>query len=293
MEIVAVIRNKELLAQYQRSGVTGVIVNSRFSLKNNFTEEELIVINQYCKNRNLQFFVCIDALINETDLEELHHYLDFIKTIKPDGIYFADLAVLIYTRTHDFVCELIYDPGNLNTNDLDVSFFLRQNVDVVLARELTIREIANIIQKHPNRIEMQVFGHLRMSYSKRKFLSNYFNEIDESVVVDDVNNFSLVEESRSYKLPIRENKYGTVIYTDYVFIMYEELAYLSKILKRAIIDTDFITEEIGFEVIRDIRRLSTENSKFLLDNIRNSHFYLEFSNGYLYQKTTDKKEDNE
>lgn len=286
-------RNKELLAQYQRSGVTGVIVNSRFSLKNNFAEEDLVVINQYCKNRNLKFFVCIDVLVNESDLEELHHYLDFIKYLKPDGIYFADLAVLSYVKGHMLNCELIYDPSTLNTNDLDVSFYLKQNVDVVLARELTIREIADIIKKHQGRIEMQVFGHLRMSYSKRKFLSNYFNEIDEPIVVEGVNNFSLIEESRSYKLPIRENKYGTAIYTDYVFIMYEELAYLSKVLKRAIIDTDFIAEEIGLEVIRDIRRLSSENSKFLLDNFKNNHFFIDFSNGYLYQKTTDKKENDE
>ena len=293
MEIVAIMRDKEFLSQYQRSGVDGVIVNSRFSLKNTFKEEELVPISQYCKSKNLKFFVCIDVLVNESELEELYHYLDYVNYLKPDGIYFADLAVLDYVKSNLFDCQLIYDPSTLNTNDIDVTFFLNQNVDVVLGRELTIREVASLVSKHPNRIEMQVFGHLRMSYSKRKFLSNYFNEINEDVLVEDVGNYSLIEESRSYKLPIRENKYGTAIYTDYVLLMYEELAYLSKILKRAIIDTDFIDEEIGFEVIRDIKRLSRENSKFLLDNFKNSHFYIDFTNGFLYQKTTDKKDDNE
>lgn len=293
MELVAVLRNKELLDQYQRSGVHGIIVNSRFSIKNTFTEEELIIINQYCRSKKIKFFVCVDALVTESDLEELHKYLDFIKFLKPDGIYFADLAILTYSKMKYFDCEMIYDPGPLNTNDLDISFFINQKIGTVLARELTIKEIVEILKKHPDKIDMQVFGHLRMSYSKRKFLTNYFKEIDENVVVDGVNDFTLVEENRSYKLPIRENKYGTTIYTDYVLLMYEELAYLSRVLKRAIIDTDFISEEIGFEVIRDIRRLSTENSKFLSDNMKNSHFYINFSNGYLYQKTTDKKVENE
>lgn len=293
MEILANIKNLDLLPQYQRSGVNGFIVNSLFSIKNYFTPAQVDTINKYCRIKKIKFYVNVDVLVSEEDIEDLHRYLDYIHSLGPDGIYFSDLAVLYYMNLKGYKTQLIYDPSTLNTNDLDVSFYLNQGVDVVLARELTIREVVDIVKNHPKQIDMQVFGHLRMSYSKRKFLSNYFKEIEEKIDVDSVDDLSLIEESRNYKLPIRENIYGTAIYTDYVLLMYEELAYLTSALKRAIIDTEFVPEEIAIEVIRDIRRLSKDNAKFLSDNIKNSHFYIDFSNGYLYQKTTDKKENDE
>ena len=68
---------------------------------------------------------------------------------------------------------------------------------------------------------MQVFGHLKMSYSRRKFLGNYFKHIGSDVDLTNKRDVLLVEENRDYSLPIIEDRYGTRIYTDYIFLMHE------------------------------------------------------------------------
>lgn len=292
MELLVSIKDKNLLAKISNKGIDGIIFGGIFSNKYNFSLDEMREINEYCLAFKLKRYISIDSFISEDDLTTLYEYIRFIEGINPDGIYFQDLGIINCFKNFDLKNKLIYDPGTLLTNKRDINFYLSRNIDVVIARELTLEEIIEIIKDYPFRLDMQIFGYLRMSYSKRKILSNYFNEIGKEFKANDNSKLTLIEETRNYSLPIKETKYGTCIYTDYVFLMYQEYAYLSKVLKRGIIDTDFIDDDAVIDLIRDARRITTENAEFLESSfIRRNSNYL-FNSGYLYQKTTDKKEEN-
>ncbi|MDO5440305.1 MAG: U32 family peptidase [Erysipelotrichaceae bacterium] len=293
MELLVSLHDKSILERLSKSGIDGFIFGGQFSMKYNYSNEEIKDINDFCLINNLKRYISIDAFILENDKNDLYNYLDFISSLNSDGIYFNDMAIIYNAEKYGLQDKLIYDPSTLMTNANDISFYKDKGIDVVLARELTLDEIIEIVKKYPYELDMQVFGHLRMSYSKRKFLTNYFKEINKDIDIVNKEDITLVEETRNYKTPIKETKYGTSIYTDYVLLIYEEYAYLNKLLKRAIIDSEFISNDILFEVLRDAKRISVDNSGFLKSTFIKKHPEIDFSTGYLYQKTVNKKEDNE
>ena len=155
---------------------------------------------------------------------------------------------------------------------------------------VTLEEVKEIVKNLSGRVNMQIFGHLRMSYSKRNFLSNYFRQIGKDYDFKGKETLSLVEEQREYKMPIVEDEDGTYIYTDYVFEMFSEISELKNDLKRGIVDTLFIEDDaLIAQVLRDYKRVSATNGKFIRDSFLHNHPG-NYSSGYLYQKTNISKE---
>lgn len=293
MELLVSLKNMNLLEKLYPYEIDGIVFGSKFSNLYHYSYDEIKEICLKCDEHNLKKYISIDSFINENDIDALKEYLKFISTLFVDGIYFNDLAVIEVAKIYGISHKLIYDSSTLSTNINDIGFYIKRGMGVVLARELTLQEISEIVKEYPYRLDMQIFGHLRMSYSKRKFLTNYFNEIKKEVNFLNADNFTLEEESRNYKLPIIETEYGTSIYTDYIFLMYEEFPYLSKILRRGIINSEFMDDDLLFDLLKDIKRVNIDNAEFLTNAYTNIHYKDNFSNGYLYQKTVDKKQDDE
>ncbi len=295
MEILLTLKNMDNLFKIAYKEIDGLVFGGPFSLCFDFDLEQIKKINEYCLNNGVKRYITVDTFICEGDKVALYEYFDFLKEINPDGIYFTDLGVIKAASNVGLGNCLIYDPDTLMTNSLDVNFYARQKIGIVLARELTLEEVNKIVDKNPNEVDMQVFGHLKLSYSKRKFLSNYFKHIDSDVNVEGKRSIRLIEENREYSLPVIEDKYGTRIYSDYILLMYKELVPLKNKLKRVILNDIFIENNgIIFDVARDIRRLTQENAEFLYSNLINKYPNVPFSTGYLYKKTSKVKEgDNE
>ncbi len=293
MERLITLSSIRNLNKLSSSSCEGVIFGSNFSTRFNYSLNEFEDINEYCLKNKLKRYVNVDVFINERELTRLKNYLEYIKDKEFDGIYFSDLAVLSIAKELNIEDLLIYDPDTLMTNTLDISFYLKRGLGVVLARELEIRELLEVVKNNPMKLDLQVFGHLKMASSKREFLNNYFNYIGVPLNLKNMKTIRLVEENRNYELPIVEDKYGTRIYTDYCFVMYHELAYIKDYLKRLIIDDNFIKDfDVVLEVAKDIKRLSADNSEYLFKMFKNNHPYLQLSSAYLYQKITKKKEEN-
>lgn len=293
MELLATLSNINNLEKLKNSGVDGVIFGSKFSLRFNYSLDELKKISVYCHENRIKKYVSIDAFISEKQLDDLVEYLVFLKELRLDGIYFTDLGVFNLAKQVDMFKGLIFDPDTLITNSLDAAFFIKQDVGVVLARELTFKEIEEIVKRNPGEVDLQVFGYLKMSYSKRKFLTNYFKHIGEEKNFAGNKDLRIVEENRDYNLPIVEDDFGTRIYSDYCLLMYEELTKLRPYIKRAIVEDSFLDSNIIIDVVKDIRRLTGENAAFLKDSLINKYPNVTFSKGYLQQKTTKTKEEND
>lgn len=293
MELLCTLSKLDRLEKIVNSGVDGLIFGSAFSLCFDYDLQEFDYINDYCLKHNIKRYVSIDAIIFEEDKAALYDYLNKLKDVNPDGIYFADLGIIRAAKNMGLKDKLIYDPNTLITNSADAAFYVKQGIGVVLARELSLEEIEKIISNLPNQIDMQIFGHLRMSYSKRKFLSNYFKHINKDIDINSKRTIRIVEENRNYSMPIVEDKYGTRIYTDYILQMYREFLRVKDKLKRAIIDDSFIDVKLVASTIKDTRKLTEENVEFLLEASANYYANENFSTGYLDNKTTKTKEENE
>lgn len=294
MELLVTLSNIDGLSKISQSGIDGIIFGSVFSARFSYAYKDFKLINDTCIQKGLKRYISIDAFISEDDKGALYDYMEYLKGLNPDGIYFTDLGVINVAKSVGIAEKLIYDPDTLITNSLDANFFIKQGYGVVLSRELTIKEVIDILKNNPKEVDMQIFGHLKMSYSKRKFLSNYFSHIGVKTDIDDKKDIRLIEENREYALPVIENKYGTRIYTDYCLLMYKELAYIKYVIKRLIIDDNFIDDvSVILAIIRDINRLTVDNADFLIEALIKKYPKINFQTGYLYNKTVKVKEENE
>lgn len=272
--------------------VDGVLCGKYFTTAYRFTLEELSQIRKYCAVMGKKFYIVMDQFVSEDEKMLLYDYMDFIDSLDVDGIYFHDLGVFDVARSYDLTRKLIYDGKSVMCNSLDLSFMLDRGIDsVMISRELTFEEVKQIVRNNPYRVDMQIFGHLRMSYSKRRFLNNYFRQIGKEYDYFDKESLSLVEEKREYRMPIMEDESGTHIYTDYILTMFDEIPILRPYLKRGIIDTLFIEDENKIaQICRDYRRINENN----VDFIRKSFYHNypdHYSSGYLYQKTNITKDE--
>lgn len=269
----------------------GFIVGSLFTSGYAYTINDLSNINKYCKAHNKKIYIVIDNFISEEDKMQLINYIDFIKGLDVDGIYFHDLGVYDICRSYDMQNLLIYDGQTIICNSLDVAFYMSKGINgVVLSRELTLEEISGIVKNNPRCCDLLIFGHTRLSYSKRKFLTNYFSQINKEYDFSNSDSLYLIEEMRNYKMPIVEDDSGTKIYTDYIFNMYNELPELKPYIKRGIVDSLFINDERIITVLRDIKRITKENATFLFDGLK-KNYPDDYSSGYLYQKTNITKDE--
>lgn len=291
MELLVTLRKKSLLDKIT-STVDGIIIGRCFTSAYNSSLEEIKDIVEYCHEYSLKCYIAMDNFISEDDLETLDAYLAFLRELDVSGIYFHDLGVIERAIPYGLLPKLIYDGKTVLCNTLDTAFMLNLGIaSAVISRELTLPEVRHIVQNNSGKIDMQIFGHLRLSYSRRKFLTNYFNQIGKDYDYLNKETLKLVEEKRDYALPIMEDDQGTMIYSDYIFEMFRELCELKEDLRAGIVDTLFIEDEdLIVQICRDLARLTPENKEFIRNNLIYNHPD-NYSTAYLYQKTNITKDE--
>lgn len=292
MEILVTLRKKQLLEKIVPL-VDGIIIGKCFVSGYDYELEDLKTVSDYCKSKRCKVYIAMDNFILEDEKMLLYEYFDYIDSLVVDGIIFHDLGVYDAAKSYGLTSKLIYDGKQVLCNSLDTAFMLDQGIDsVILSRELTLNEIESIVKNNEGKVNLQIFGHLRMSFSKRKFLTNYFKEINKEYDYLNKQTLTLVEEQRNYKMPIVEDEYGTFIFTDYIFEMFNEIGSLKPYLKRGIIDTQFIDNDaLIIQVCRDLKRTTVENKDFLKQSLLHNFPDYDFSSGYLYQKTNISKDE--
>ena len=264
--------------------VDGIIARCKsFSFMGELSVDELVDLKKALEALDLDLYVDIDIMIEEGILSRLDGYLELLKSLRPKGIYFSDLAVYRLALKKGMSEMLIYDPKTLLTNSLDAIFFLKKGLDsVVIARELTLEEIRKIIKMTNGAIDMQVAGHIMMSYSKRKFVSDYLAYIGKPFKEDA--SYAIKEETRDRQMMIKETSFGTEIFSDHILFMPDEFKMIKDGLRHAIIEARYLDDRLLYDIIAVYQGLKDED---LLERYPDA--YLE--KGYLYDKTMIKKEE--
>ncbi len=132
-------------------GIEGL--NMRAKSSNNFTIADLHNIARICRENNLKSYLTVNTIIYNNDMTLMRKIVDAAREANLSAIIAADVAVLMYARSIGVEVHLSTQLNITNTESLK---FYAQFADVVvLARELTLEQVASI---HRDIVEQQIIG---------------------------------------------------------------------------------------------------------------------------------------
>lgn len=145
------------------------------ALAGNFTDEEIAEATDYAHKSGRKVYVTVNVLARNDDFKVAEKYFKFLEKTGVDGAIVSDAGFVSLAR--EVAPNL---PLNLSTqasalNYKAVEFWKNQGIKrVILARELSLKEIAEISEKVRDiEIETFVHGAMCVSYSGRCLLSDY------------------------------------------------------------------------------------------------------------------------
>lgn len=220
-ELLAPAGNMEKMKMALLYGADAVYLGGQmFGLRafgGNFTREELKEAVDFAHALQKKVYVTVNIFPHNSDIDKLPDYLRYLASIKVDAILVADLGVFSLGRK--LVPELpIHISTQANsTNWAAVNAWQELGAErVVLAREMSLKEIREIRKKCSVELEMFIHGAMCISYSGRCLLSNYFTGRDSnrgSCAQPCRWKYALVEETRPGQyFPVMEDDRGSYIF---------------------------------------------------------------------------------
>ncbi len=231
-ELLAPAGSPERLKYALKYGADAVYcAGKEYSLRsgaNNFSLEDLKWASDYTHNLDKKIYVTLNASLRNSDFEGLSSYVHYLKEIGIDHVIVADPGVFLTVRQAEPDMKISMSTQS-NTLNLQSTKFWHENGAgrIVLARELGINDIKEIVNKKPKDLEIEMFVHGAMciSHSGRCLLSNYMTGRDANkgecaqpcrwnYTLEERPNYSVIESKRpGVEYDIMEDpKQGTFIF---------------------------------------------------------------------------------
>lgn len=147
----------------------------------NFDRDELIAAVYYCHSHNVKLYVTVNVMPHTSEYEELSDYIRFLDEVGVDAVIVADIGVVMLIREIAPSLEIhISTQTSAVSAQACIAWHKLGAKRVVLARELTMKDIIEIRKNIPDSLEIEAFVHGAMciAYSGRCLLSNYFTGRD-------------------------------------------------------------------------------------------------------------------
>ena len=188
------------------------------SFAGNFTPEELPLAVRYAHERGVKVHVTVNTMPRNDEVANLPPYLEQLNDAGVDALILADLGAFTLAGKYAPRCERhISTQQSVANYECASAWYDLGAKRVVLARELSLGEIARIREKCPKELEIETFGHGAMcvSYSGRCLLSNYMTGRDSNrgeCAQPCRYQYALMEEKRPGEyFPVFEDEKGTYI----------------------------------------------------------------------------------
>jgi len=196
----------------------------------NFTLKQLAEGIKFAHDKGKRVYLTLNIIPHNEDLVGLPEYVAKLKKLDLDAVIISDPGILKIIKNIIPEMEIHLSTQANTTNYAAVNFWYEQGVRrIILARELSLEEIKEIIIKSPPDMKIETFIHGAMciSYSGRCLLSNY-------MVGRDANRgdcaqscrwrYYLMEETRPGEyFPVYEDKKGTYIFNSKDLCMIEHI----------------------------------------------------------------------
>ena len=201
------------------------------TISHKFSMEDLQEGINFAHERNKKVYVTISLLPHNNDFVKLEEYLLKLNELKVDGLIICEPGTLEIVRKvipnmkiHMGMQANIY---NYETAKFYYDLGVKR---VVIAKELSLKDIIDIRKNAPLDLEIEAFVHgsMVMSYSGRKLLSNYMTSKGVGKYEEE-KHYNLVEEKRPGQYcPIYEDEGGTIFYASKDLCMIEFIPELIK-----------------------------------------------------------------
>ncbi|GAB6189783.1 U32 family peptidase [Marinitoga arctica] len=220
VELLSPAGNMEKLKMVFRYGADAAYLGGKFfnlrALAGNFSNEEIIEAVKYAHSLGKKIYVTLNIIAHNNEIEKVADYAKFLESAGVDAVIVADLGVFKVVRDNTNL-EINVSTQASNTNWMSVKVWKEMGAKrVILARELSLKEIKQIREKVPD-VELEVFVHgaMCMSISGRCLLSNYLTgrDANRGACAQPCRwKYHLVEENRPGEYyPIYEDERGTFI----------------------------------------------------------------------------------
>ena len=188
------------------------------SFAGNFSPEELRRAAKLCRERGVDLHVTCNTMPRNDEMTRLPQWLELLEEAGVTAVILADVGVLALAKRYAPSVKIHISTQASIVNYQTATAWHDLGADrVILARELSLDEIAEIRAKTPNDLEIETFGHGAMcvSYSGRCLLSNYMTGRDANrgaCAQPCRYQYALVEEKRPGEyFPVYEDEKETYI----------------------------------------------------------------------------------
>lgn len=209
-----------------------------FSLRagaGNMTLEEMKEGIEFAHSRGVKCYLALNIFAHNEDIEPLQDYLKAIKDFEIDAFIVSDPGIVALVQEIIPQAEIHLSTQANMTNYRTAKFWYNMGVKrIVLARELTFKEIRELRDNTPDDLEFEAFVHGAMciSYSGRCLLSNFMIERDANrgMCAHPCRwKYALVEEQRPGQYyPVEEDERGTYILNSRDLCMIEFIPQLAE-----------------------------------------------------------------
>ena len=184
----------------------------------NFTPEQLPQAVKFAHDHGVKAHVTVNIMPRNDEIATLPSYLEQLQDAGVDALIVADLGAFTLAGKYAPRCERhISTQQSIANYECAQAWFDLGATRVVLARECSLKEVAEIRRKVDPKLEIETFGHGAMcvSYSGRCLLSNYMTGRDSNrgaCAQPCRYQYALVEEKRPGEyFPVFEDEKGTYI----------------------------------------------------------------------------------
>ncbi len=156
--------------------------NMRATAAANFKKEDLAEIVKIAHENDVKVYVTINTVLYNDELENMRQIVDLVKKYNVDAVIAADMATIQYAREKGVEVHISTQLSISNT--ATVKYYSQFSDRVVLARELSLEQVAEIVNDikeqtitgpKGNLVEIEVFAHgaLCVAVSGRCAMSLY------------------------------------------------------------------------------------------------------------------------
>jgi len=232
IELLAPAGNFEKLEIAIHYGADAVyLAGKEFSLRNfsgNFTLDELHKAVKFARNCGVKTYVACNIYSRNSEQKAIEDYLKALGEISPDAVIIADPGILMEATKIIPQIPLHLSTQANTTNYKTVMFWEKFGIKRInVARELSLKEIKEIVSRSSIEIEAFAHGSMCISYSGRCLLSAFMT--NRSSNLGECShpcrwNYAVMEEKRPGQYyPIAENKNGTYIFNSKDLCMIEHI----------------------------------------------------------------------
>ncbi|WP_444645060.1 peptidase U32 family protein [Caproiciproducens sp. R1] len=238
-ELLSPVGDRERLGAAISFGADAVyLAGQEFGMRtapSNFTNEELVRAVQYAHGKNGKVYLTCNTVPHNGELSRLPEFLRFAQEAGVDALIIADFGVMAMAKKYAPKVDIHMSTQAGVANYVSARELYDLGASrVVLARELSLGEIAEIRAKTPRELELEVFVHGAMcvSFSGRCLLSSYLTGRDANrgdCAQPCRWEYALMEAKRPGQyMPVSEDGHGSYILNSKDMCMIEHIPEILK-----------------------------------------------------------------